>query len=295
MTSDQKLSSIAPTRLGFGHARLAATATFGLLLALAGSETASAQMFGSGRALGAETINRNVRPGATNNNASGMLGNPNLDPGQLMSTGIMNPGARFIRGNRGSTDFVGRDFGETRDFIGRGGEMQVGNLRSAIDQLIQRADSDTNRQQPNSGARKESVYPPRLQLGFDFNRSAASSQVTDSVVRRMEQRLGDSLSDPFEVTVAGRTAILRGAVASAHERSLAAALASLEPGIDAVQNDLVVVEERDSGPPRPAANALPADEVDPLLPAAAFPPRSESLAPRSSPAARRPVVQPVAP
>ena len=300
MTWDYLYSSKATADRQTQDARQGLRVALGLLLAFLAVDSASAQMFGS-RTLGAETINRSVRPGAATNSASGTLGSPNLDPGAMMSTGLMNPGARFFRNNRTSDDFVGRDFGEARDFIGRGGEMQAANLRSAVNELILRAESEVNRQPASAAARKNSVYPPRLQLGFDFNKTTASSRATDSIVRRMEQRLGNSPSDPsqvtvpLEVTVAGRTATLRGVVSSAHERSLAAALASLEPGIDAVQNDLVVVEERDSGPPRPAEYALPAAEVDPQLPAVPTPPRTESLAPRRSPPARRPVVQPVAP
>ena len=45
---------------------------------------------------------------------------------------------------------------------------------------------------------------------------------------------------PLSVTVKDYTAILRGRVATEHDRSLAAALLLLEPGIWHVQNELVV-------------------------------------------------------
>lgn len=279
------------------RARLLLLAAFGL--ALASSPTAQAQMFGP-RTLGAETIGRNVRPGAATNEASGFLGNPNLDPGAVMTTGLMNPGARFIRGNRNADDFVGRDFGETQAFIGRGGALTVAALRSAINELRPEADGDTNRQQANSSAaRKNSVYPPRLQLSEQLRMPARgpalNSPAKAEFVQRLEQRLGNSGSLPLTVRMDGRTAILQGEVASSYERNLAAALASLEPGIDAVQNDLVVIEERDSGPPGPAAAAIPGPEDDLQPPASSSPLPTESLAPRTSPAARQPVVQPVTP
>lgn len=44
----------------------------------------------------------------------------------------------------------------------------------------------------------------------------------------------------LSVTVKDNTAILRGRVATEHDRSLAAALVLLEPGIWQVQNELVV-------------------------------------------------------
>jgi osmotically-inducible protein OsmY len=43
---------------------------------------------------------------------------------------------------------------------------------------------------------------------------------------------------PIEVTLQGRTAVLRGGVATPHNRDLAARLALLEPGVDQVQNEL---------------------------------------------------------
>lgn len=263
----------------------------GLLSCLPPASTATAQMFGS-RTLGPETVGRRTRPGAASNEASGLLGNPNLDPGAVMTSGLMNPGARFIRGNRGAADFVGRDFGETRDFVGGGGEMTAQALRSAINELRPLAESDANRQQPTSAARKNTLYPPRLRLDFSVS-LPEGSRLSQGVAQHVDQALGQSPSGPLEVTVTGRTAILRGEVASAHERNLAAALASLEPGIDAVQNDLIVIEERDSGPPSPAENAQPAEPDAPQL-VAPSPSRSESLAPRSS-SPRQPVVQPVAP
>lgn len=259
-----------------------------LAVGLALVDTAAGQMFGQ-RNLGAETIGRRTRPGAASNDASGMLGNPNLDPGATMSTGLMNPGARFIRGNRGAQDFVGRDLMEAMTFIGNGGAITAAALRSAVNELRPPVEPDINRETTARSSRSNAMYPARLHVDFAVTWPETTT-LSQSVRRQMERSLSLPSGRSLEVSVTGRQATLRGEVASAHERNLAAALASLEPGIDSVQNDLVVIEERDSGPPGPAENAPPSANNSPSW---AEPPPlpSESRAPGNS----APVVRPVAP
>lgn len=55
---------------------------------------------------------------------------------------------------------------------------------------------------------------------------------------------------PIEVELRGRTAILRGTVATAHDRDLARLAVLLEPGISQVRNELAVAGQR--GEPLPA-------------------------------------------
>ena len=49
-----------------------------------------------------------------------------------------------------------------------------------------------------------------------------------------------SLWGPASVTMEGRTAVLRGKVATAEDRELAAALTLMEPDVKDVRNELVV-------------------------------------------------------
>ena len=69
---------------------------------------------------------------------------------------------------------------------------------------------------------------------------------------------------PLQVTMEGRTATIRGAVASAYEREIVGNLVMFEPGVSQVQNQLTV------GPPAAAADA-------PLPPAS--PDQSDAAAP----------------
>jgi osmotically-inducible protein OsmY len=50
---------------------------------------------------------------------------------------------------------------------------------------------------------------------------------------------------PLSVTLEGDTAVIRGRVATEHDRDLAAAIIRLEPGVGQVRNELVV----ESAPP----------------------------------------------
>ncbi len=59
---------------------------------------------------------------------------------------------------------------------------------------------------------------------------------------------------PVTVLTRGRTVILRGTVASDHDRDLAGQLARLEPAVDQVENELIVGQPTTvppSAPPGP--------------------------------------------
>ena len=62
---------------------------------------------------------------------------------------------------------------------------------------------------------------------------------------------------PAEVRMEGRTAVLRGTVASADDRELAEALAKMEPDVLQVRNEIVVVDL-----PGTEAEAAPPVELD---------------------------------
>ncbi len=81
------------------------------------------------------------------------------------------------------------------------------------------------------------MNPPQLEISFAY--SAPPAEQLPAVLR---QRLAECpqlhATSPIEVSLAGRTAIVRGTVASAQDRFLAQQLLLFEPGISAVQNEL---------------------------------------------------------
>jgi hypothetical protein len=86
---------------------------------------------------------------------------------------------------------------------------------------------------------------PQLSMGSGPLPPASDAGATLSALLERSRQI--QKRSPISVTVKDYTAILRGRVATEHDRSLAAALLLLEPGIWEVQNELVV----ESPPPVP--------------------------------------------
>jgi hypothetical protein len=95
--------------------------------------------------------------------------------------------------------------------------------------------------------RNSTVRPirPRLSIGFTPPPIAAP-QVTTALNTRFNelgsQREGIRIESrgPVQVSLDGQTAILRGVVATEHDREVAATMALLEPGVSQVKNELRV-------------------------------------------------------
>jgi osmotically-inducible protein OsmY len=87
------------------------------------------------------------------------------------------------------------------------------------------------------------VYRVSRAAGFELAPPTTTAVATFNA--RLTQRVNRSstvqASSPLTVEVSGRTAILRGSVASDRARELAARLILLEPGVDQVDNQLQVV------------------------------------------------------
>jgi len=71
----------------------------------------------------------------------------------------------------------------------------------------------------------------------DFLRGQRAESV---LVERLRRALGDRLRSPFVVMIADQTTILRGVVATDHDRILAGHVARFEPGVLNVKNELTV-------------------------------------------------------
>jgi hypothetical protein len=121
-------------------------------------------------------------------------------------------------------------------------------------------------QMGNRGQQGRSQYAtparPRVTVGFSPE-LAAENAITTGISQRMTQlgsRQGRAIQiqtrGPVQVSLQGRTAILRGVVATEHDRAVAARVALLEPGVSQVQNELQVGSAPVSGGPSPGSAAL---------------------------------------
>ena len=194
---------------------------FGFMLL--SSDTAIAQLFGS-RSIG------NPLQGRTRS-GSGI--------------GEVQGNERFLRGNRGRSDFVGSDSGDRRGFVGNEQATGSASTRTSTDGLQRRTDQGREINQVIPALAKKGMYYPTLRLGFSLPTTAATD---------LGQRLGLELASSsrfsdrshFEVLVEGTTAILRGEVSSAAERDVAEVVARFEPGIYQVRNELKVLRPGES-------------------------------------------------
>ena len=187
--------------------------------------TAQAQLFGS------RTLGSPLR----NDSADRALG-ASVDG---TSSGMLQGSERFLRGNRSRNDFVGSNRSDQTGFVGAGQAIGVGRVQSATEGLrIDAADTQRiNRPLPRQPRR--GMYYPRLEIAFDVSDDISlRTEVTPSL--RIRQRVTKVAGDNIELTLADRTAVLRGTVESQHDADLATRLLSFEPGIDHVQNELQV-------------------------------------------------------
>jgi len=218
---------------------------------------ARAQLFGE-RTLGRSLSRQNSPSTARGTTTARTTGRTTNTPAAKSAPGestpsLMSEGARFIRGNRAASDFVGAGTAETRRFVGsEQAGADAGEIRSAIDDLQVEAAPDANQ---TAGAVRTPRVPmnaPRLRVDFDFS-PQATMEVSDQLTRRLQTALLRTGTSRIEVSVAGGEAILRGEVASARDRKLAELLVGFEPGIASVRNQLAVRPAGLPAPPPPPA------------------------------------------
>lgn len=181
-----------------------------------------------------------------------------IGSGMGAASGELSGNERFMRGNRQPGQFVGTDVGDIGNFIGamQGADSQFGSSGSRRNRGSgqNRNQSDYNGRnregRDGGGARsaQRTTMPRRVIVAFDQPRPAPS-RVSAALQRRLTRL--EPLSS-VAVTIEGHQAVLRGLVATAHDRDLAEQLIRLEPGIDAVQNELTL------GPISPPAASSPA-------------------------------------
>ena len=152
---------------------------------------------------------------------------------------MLDGSERFIRGNRSARDFVGSDRNEQSGFVGSGQAIGVGRVRSATEGLRIESSNVTILNRPLPPQPAKGSYYPRLQIAFSVQDSKISTSEV-AAEERLYLRIAGVTGNNAQLTLSGRTAILRGTVESARAAELAEQLLSFEPGIDRVQNELTL-------------------------------------------------------
>lgn len=203
----------------------------------------------------------------------------NLLQQTMSGAGQLSGSERFVRGNRQAGNFVGTDASDVQAFMRNvPGYSQNAGLTGA--NLLQSTRSRGSRQtgpglqagssqqQLSLGTRPGTNIPAiRSHLNIEFDHPAAVSAATNTALtERLNSPRIKSLT-PLEVEIRGKTAVLRGEVATVHDRTLAEQLARLEPGISEVRNELKV-----PGLPALSAPALLPTQAEPQAPPSDSPP-----------------------
>jgi osmotically-inducible protein OsmY len=166
--------------------------------------------------------------------------------------GSVTGSERFVRDARQPGEFVGADSGDARNFFSQ--------QSNAFQPNFQPTNRNANRQNAGqSGGQQNGTRTLRRRLHAAFRHPQLSSADVRNSVKVRLNRLStrNSLTD-IQVAMQGRTALLQGTVASEEERKLAAILASLEPGVSEIRNELVVSVVL---PPNPRVEQVPVDSL----------------------------------
>jgi hypothetical protein len=137
--------------------------------------------------------------------------------------------------------FVGADAGDTGNLLSRQGAQTRGfqnNNLAQLSNLFAQGMQSVNQNNQQGQQRSRTQVRIGLKLGFQ------PAPISPTSVAAFESRLvklpGIRFIGPADVTLEGRTAVLRGTVASEEDRDLAEALAKMEPAVQSVRNELVV-------------------------------------------------------
>jgi hypothetical protein len=210
-------------------------------------------MFGS-RTLGGTA---NATQMAQGNNIG--VGNGGGVESAQQGAGAVSGDERFLRENRQPGAFVGADTADAINLrsqaAGANAQQGLRNLQGLFQQLG-RGNEFNGQGNGQQGSRTQIRVP--LRLGFQ-PRPVAAPQFTAKFEARLTKLPGLQTPEPIQVVMQGRTAILRGKVASESDRALAEGLARLEPEVLDVQNELVVDPAATTAEelPQAAADSLP--------------------------------------
>jgi len=199
---------------------------------LGGTSGASPAGLGSGMTQGMSANSAQGGSGTNNNagagggaNPSGAAGMQNLQAGG--ATGFIGTGSQNIGGN----------------VYASGQRGQTNQNFNALTQLMAKAQQNQfNQQQAQKNARGNTQAQSqfRVPLRIGFQPQPVPSTAISGYVQRLPKIPGLARIGPIQASLEGRTAVLRGTVASEADRQLAEGLARLEPAVMAVRNELVV-------------------------------------------------------
>lgn len=206
-----------------------------LLVALCLSESAWGQMFGSrtvGRPLG---------------NTSSRLGSAAGQGSAIGAANLVDGSERFLRENRSRNDFVGSDRRDTGGFVGSQQALGAGRVRAATEGLQIETTDASRINRPLPAQPTKGIYYPRLEIGFELapkQESVERSLREDRVgLSRANERLRRIANSDVDLDIVAGVATLRGQVDSQRTRELMETIAGFEPGIRAVRNELMVVQD----------------------------------------------------
>ncbi len=225
-----------------------------------GGSTLGGSSFGGsalgGSSLSGSSLGSSSTRGTASPTSSQGTGRVNM-AGQLMGSGLSDGG------------FVGADSQDVVNFMsmmGQGGAGATGSLGSSAygtSGLGNRTITGTARNRSALGSRGQvGAYGTRgiqevrthVQLGFPRPGPGTPADLSQTLTRRLANSARIAKFSPIEVVLVQGTAVLRGAVATDHDRALAERAVLLEPGVQAVRNELVVGQVPGaSAGPRPAA------------------------------------------
>lgn len=208
----------------------------------------SSGMFGS-RSLGSAQTGAGSNFSGGGSRAGGGQGGGQGTGAGATDTGSLSGDERFVRGNRQAGQFVGADTTDLESFVGveaaaagqggRGGMSGQGGRDLAG--LAQQFGGQRN--QGNAGGRNATAGQGTLRtvrrVAFDVPRRA-NAQVSVDLATRLRRLPRTMSASPIVVAAEGRTVVLRGVVATDHDRVLAERVARLEPGVSRVVNELLV-------------------------------------------------------
>jgi hypothetical protein len=154
--------------------------------------------------------------------------------------GMVQGNERFVPGVRQPGQFVGADAADVPSFL-----TDVATASALPNQyrgryLPEQRYPDGQRVNPVYGQWQPTAPQVRYRVSHNvgFNYNVPSSSALESQLASRLQRLPEFRA--VEVTLDQRTVVLRGSVATPHERDLAETMMRLEAGVDNVQNQLAV-------------------------------------------------------
>lgn len=226
------------------------TAIHVLMIVVGLQSIADAQLFGN-RTPGSSAGSQIRSPFGNSGQRSSFGAAPSLGPANQSSApgGVLDGNERFVRGNRSRQDFVGGNRNDLSGFVGSEQAIGVGRVPAATDSFRLEATKAARINRPLPTQPAKGMYYPRLALDLEPNKLNSSAQtasqppVVDApveIARRVQNVTGENV----QLFMAGDTAILKGTVASQRIADLAVSILSFEPGIDRVDNQLVVGELR---------------------------------------------------